>query len=346
MTSDIPDNDPKLEFATMPEEGQRIPEPPIRRIVTGHDADGKAVVTMDGPATNHKWSSRDDVVSTLIWSTHECPAEMWTDEDFGARIVGTQPPKNGSRFCVIEFGPHTPGRMHRTDTVDYLMVISGKIDMDMDDSTVTMEAGDMMVQQGTNHAWTNRYDEPCRIAFVLVDGKPPPGGSLAIAEPMPPTPQPARPVPPEYAIRRIVTSHDADGKAVVMWDGPQSQWSKRERGNVTSLLWGSDETPAEYMTREDFGARENEIEPPPRGTWFRAIDYPAGGPGRMHRTDTVDLIVCLRGKIDMELDDSTVTMNAGDVMVQQGTNHSWINRYDEDCRLVFILMDAKKKPGS
>jgi len=150
---------------------------------------------------------------------------------------------------------------------------------------------------------------------------------------------------PDPPIRRIVTGHDAGGKAVVMWDGSQSLWSRRERGNVSSLLWGSDETPAEFMTREDFGARDNEIAPPPRGTWFRAIDYPAGLPGRMHRTDTVDLVICLRGRIDMELDASTVTMNTGDLMVQQGTNHSWVNRYDEDCRLVFILMDARKNPA-
>ena len=157
-------------------DGKHYPDPPIRRIVTGHDAGGKAIVTQDAPATNHKWSSRDEVVSTLIWSTHECPAEMWTAEDFGARIVPTQPPANGSRCCVIEFGPHTPGRMHRTNTVDYLMVISGKIDMELDDSTVTMEAGDTMVQQGTNHSWINRYDQDCRLVFILMDAKRKPAG--------------------------------------------------------------------------------------------------------------------------------------------------------------------------
>lgn len=321
------------------------PDPPIRRIVTGHDAGGKAIVAMDGHATNHKWSGRG-TVSTLIWSTHEVPAEMWTGEDFGARILGTQPPPMGSRFCVIEFPPGSPGRMHRTDTVDYVFVLSGEIDMDMDESSVHLTAGDILVQQGTNHAWENRGAEPCRIAFALIDGKPPPGGALAVAGAMPPTPKPAE-APPEIArMRRIVTSHDADGRAVAMWDGMPTQWVKRARGNYTTLIWGSDQTPAEIWTREDFGARKNEIEPPPGGTWCRVIDYPPRVEGRMHRTDTLDYVICLAGRIDMDMDGSTVTMRAGDVMVQQGTNHSWENRYDENCRLAFVLLDAKKPQGA
>ena len=326
-------------------EEKRPPDPPIRRIVTGHDGRGAAIVAIEGPATNHKWSGRG-TVSTLIWSSDETPAEMWTGEDFGARILGTQPPPMGSRFCVIEFAPGAPGRMHRTDTVDYLFVLSGEIDMDMDESTVHLKAGDMMVQQGTNHSWENRGTAPCRIAFALIDGKSPPQGSLAIEDAMPPVPEPAEPPPAIARMRRIVTSHDAAGKAVVMWDGAPPQWAKRERGNVTTLVWGSDETPAEIWTREDFGERANEIEPPPGGSWCRVIDYPPGAPGRMHRTDTLDYVVCLSGKIDMDLDETTVTLRAGDVMVQQGANHSWENRYDAPCRLAFVLLDAKPPPGA
>jgi len=338
--------DPKtgMDFQHKPDAEHRPPDPPIRRIVTGHAPDGRAVAAIDGPATNHKWSGRG-TISTLIWSTDETPAEMWTGEDYGARVVGTQPPPMGSRFAVIEFAPGTPGRMHRTDTVDYVFVLSGEIDMDMDDSTVHMKAGDMLVQQGTNHSWENRSGKPCRVAFALIDGKPPPGGSLAIAEPMPPTPKPSE-TPPEIArMRRIVTSHDADGKAVVMWDGMPPRWAQRERGNYTTLIWGTDETPCETWDRKDWGNIPNEIEPPPGGTWCRVIDYPPGTQGRMHRTDTIDYVICLKGKIDMDMDDSTVTLHAGETMVQMGTNHSWENRYDEDCRIAFVLLDAKKPAG-
>ena len=92
--------------------------------------------------------------------------------------------------------------------------------------------------------------------------------------------------------------------------------------------------------------RDNEIEPPPTGSWFRIIDYPPGLPGRMHRTESVDYVVCMAGEIDMELDDGlTVHMNTGDVMVQAATNHSWINKGPEPCRIAFMLLGSKPKPG-
>jgi quercetin dioxygenase-like cupin family protein len=148
--------------------------PPIRRVVTGHDAQNVAKVLMDGAATNWK-SSSPGTVSTLIWSTDGTPADIRlgeTIEDCGARVLGTAPPANGTRFAVIDFPPGNPGRMHRTETIDYVIVISGEIDMDMDDSSVHLRAGDVMVQRGTNHAWVNRGTAPARLAFVLLDAKP------------------------------------------------------------------------------------------------------------------------------------------------------------------------------
>jgi quercetin dioxygenase-like cupin family protein len=148
--------------------------PPIRRVVTGHDAANVARVILDAPATNWK-SSSPGTVSTLIWSTDTTPADISAGEsveDLGARILGTAPPANGTRFAVIDFPPGNSGRMHRTETVDYVIVIAGEIDMDMDDSTVRLKAGDVMVQRGTNHAWVNRGSAPARLAFVLIDAKP------------------------------------------------------------------------------------------------------------------------------------------------------------------------------
>ncbi|HEV8014064.1 MAG TPA: cupin domain-containing protein, partial [Stellaceae bacterium] len=85
---------------------------------------------------------------------------------------GTAPPPNGNRFCVIDFPANSPGRMHRTETLDYVLVLAGEIDMDMDDSTVHLKAGDILIQRGTNHSWVNRGDKPARLAFVLIDGEP------------------------------------------------------------------------------------------------------------------------------------------------------------------------------
>ena len=148
--------------------------PPIRRVVTGHDARHVAQVLIDAPATNLK-NPNSGVRSTLMWITDTNPADIAvgeTIEDLGARIVGTAPPANGTRFCVIDFPPGNHPHMHRTETVDYVIVIEGEIEMDMDDSTVKLKAGDIMVQRGTNHAWANRSSARARVAFVLVDAKP------------------------------------------------------------------------------------------------------------------------------------------------------------------------------
>ena len=159
-----------------------ISDPPqIRRIVTGHGEDRVARVIEDNFASNAKQAG-NGAVSTLIWSTDRTPADIRIGADFedmGARIVGTQPPPSGSRFAVIEFPPGAPTAMHRTESIDYVICISGEIDMDMDDSTVTMRAGDVMVQRGTNHSWVNRSSEPARLAFVLIDAEP-----LGIGEPV------------------------------------------------------------------------------------------------------------------------------------------------------------------
>jgi quercetin dioxygenase-like cupin family protein len=148
--------------------------PPITRFVTGHDARNVAKVIIEGPATNAKYPSQG-LVSTLIWSTDQTPADIAvgeTIEDMGARILGTAPPVNGTRFAVIDFPPGNKPGMHRTETIDYVIVIEGEIEMDMDDSTVKLKAGDVMVQRGTNHAWANRSDKRARVAFVLIDAKP------------------------------------------------------------------------------------------------------------------------------------------------------------------------------
>ncbi len=148
--------------------------PPIRRFVTGHDGNNVAKVIMQGPATNAKYPSAG-TVSTMIWCTDETPADISTGEaveDLGARILGTAPPANGTRFAVIDFPPGNAPRMHRTETIDYVIVLEGEIEMDMDDSTVKLKAGDVMVQRGTNHAWANRSTARARVAFVLIDAKP------------------------------------------------------------------------------------------------------------------------------------------------------------------------------
>src|SRR5467141_67428 len=149
--------------------------PRNRRVVTGHDANGTAKVLIDGPATNRR-RSKSGGQSTLIWCTEATPADISIGEDvedMGARLLGTPPPPNGTRFTVNDIPPGRTGPMHRTETIDYVIVLSGEIEMEMDDSTIKLKAGDVLVQRGTNHAWINRGSEPARIAFILIDAKPP-----------------------------------------------------------------------------------------------------------------------------------------------------------------------------
>jgi mannose-6-phosphate isomerase-like protein (cupin superfamily) len=143
----------------------------IRRVVTTHDAQGKAVVMVDAPA-NNPTSRRAGHQSQLIWTTDATPSDLSHHEDMGARDAGRPPPPGGTIFRVLELQPGVAAEMHRTDTVDYVIMLEGEIDMEMDDGLeVHLDAGDVLVQQGTYHSWTNRGTVPCRLAAVLVDAK-------------------------------------------------------------------------------------------------------------------------------------------------------------------------------
>jgi quercetin dioxygenase-like cupin family protein len=147
------------------------PLPPIRRVVTGHDAQNIARVLIDGPATNKRAGS----ASTLIWCSDSMPVDISIGEeieDMGNRELGTPPPPNGTRFTINDIQPGNAPVMHRTETLDYAIVLSGDVDFEIDGSTTSLKAGDVVVQRGTNHAWANRGTEVARIAFILIDAVP------------------------------------------------------------------------------------------------------------------------------------------------------------------------------
>ena len=153
--------------------------PSFRRVVTGHNASGKTVIWLDGTATNRKFPS-DRISSTLMWSTDASPTCILSDDDEGTRILGSAPPANGSRFTMMEFQPGNAAHLHRTDTVDYVICLTGEIDMFLDDTQfITLRAGDVLIQRGTYHAWANRSDKPCRLAVVLLDALPKREGSIS-----------------------------------------------------------------------------------------------------------------------------------------------------------------------
>ena len=141
----------------------------VRRVITGHDANGKAVVKIDEVAKNVT-SGRSGATAVNIWTTEGFPANNDGDADEGQRKVATTL-KNGTIFRIIEFAPGLAARNHRTDSIDYIVIISGEIEMELDDTLVRLKAGDVMVQRGTIHNWINRGTAPCVLAVILVDAK-------------------------------------------------------------------------------------------------------------------------------------------------------------------------------
>jgi quercetin dioxygenase-like cupin family protein len=142
----------------------------FRRVVTGHDASGRAVVKIDEIAKNLA-SARPGATASVVWTSEGFPVDNDGEEDEGRRKTGTTL-ANGTVFRILELAPGVSPRNHRTDSIDYAVVMSGEVDMVLDDTTVHLKAGDVLVQRGTIHNWVNRSTEPCVIAFVLIAAKP------------------------------------------------------------------------------------------------------------------------------------------------------------------------------
>jgi hypothetical protein len=174
---------------------------PIRRVVTGHDAAGRSVFIID-EASPHVFSRRPgSAIVTELWETTTSPAGNRGNEDAIQRGFRLPPPKAGSVFRIIDYPPDkervaalaaeraagddgsghadafdrgNPRHLgfHKTSSIDYAIVLAGEIYALMDEGEVLLRTGDVLIQRGTNHAWSNRTDQPCTVAFVLIDAEP------------------------------------------------------------------------------------------------------------------------------------------------------------------------------
>jgi quercetin dioxygenase-like cupin family protein len=151
----------------------------LRRVVTGHDKTGRAVVLYDEIAKEIT-ASRPGANACVVWTSEGFPVNNDGSGDDAARKVGTTL-ENGAVFRVVQFNPGVSPRNHRTDSIDYAVVMSGEIDMDIDGAVVHLKAGDVLVQRGTIHNWINRGSEPCVIAFTLIAAKPVTAGGKTLA---------------------------------------------------------------------------------------------------------------------------------------------------------------------
>jgi mannose-6-phosphate isomerase-like protein (cupin superfamily) len=182
--------------------GQQKPapavQPEVRRVVTKLDESGKAVVMID--ERTRLATPRPPNGAANIWITDKSLPDFSSTDDRSKTKIGLMPPKSGTVFRVVDFAPESAGghptdmnymmkivgadapakgrppshpMMHRTRSLDYAVIMTGEIDMMLDDSVVHLKAGDVVVQQATNHAWVNRGKEPCRVAFILMDSREP-----------------------------------------------------------------------------------------------------------------------------------------------------------------------------
>jgi mannose-6-phosphate isomerase-like protein (cupin superfamily) len=176
----------------------------FRRIVTGHDANARAVIQSDAPPERVRTLANGGPTFYEVWNTRETPAKI--DKHSGEppeEGIVLAPPRSGTRIRVLDIPPETAEfaqldaaqsralfaeigaesastnstgaarhpHMHRTETIDYGIVLEGEITLLVDVGEVTVRAGDIVVQRGTNHGWANRSGRNCRIAFILIDGQ-------------------------------------------------------------------------------------------------------------------------------------------------------------------------------
>jgi mannose-6-phosphate isomerase-like protein (cupin superfamily) len=187
--------------------------PPIHRVVTGHDAHGKAIIASNGPLpTVVELAAIPGTVFHEVWETRVTPAPIDNAADPSTGALKLPPPKSGTRMRFVDIPPdtqefldhgaakmkeafsqvgdvsastvkaHSPHPlMHRTESIDYGIVIEGEMTLVLDDSDVLLKPGSVVVQRGTNHAWANRSGKPCRMLFILIDGAYAPDLAAAIA---------------------------------------------------------------------------------------------------------------------------------------------------------------------
>jgi quercetin dioxygenase-like cupin family protein len=151
----------------------------VRRVVTGHDSNGRAIATIDEVSQNLR-SARPGTQACVVWTSQGFPVDNTGAADEGLRETGTTL-DNGTVFRILELQPGNTPRIHRTDSLDYAVIMSGEIDMELESGDIThLKAGDVIVQRGTVHNWINRGPDPCVIAFVLIAARPVEAGSKVL----------------------------------------------------------------------------------------------------------------------------------------------------------------------
>lgn len=376
---------------------------PIRRVVTGTDVKGRSRVLYDGPAPNvNPGPIRPGTCMTDAWVYESIPAEIEGERDGGRLPFSFEPPETGGHLRIVQspgrpdgYDPandetavplHEPRQrkggtwdrgganaysspVHKSETVDYGIMLRGERVLVLDDGQYTMNPGDVVVQLGNWHGWQNPRIGSL-MAFVMMGAK--------FDQPVrKPVPLKLRELPPgARPVRRIVTIDDEEGKSIALCDGPAPDviTDPMRPGFSSTRIWVTDSTPAAMRNGIETATGPQSLEPPRGGSVCRVVTFPpddgyrrsigekevrayfeaAGSPRTstystrsphpyMQRMATLDLCMVIEGEITLVLDTQEVPLKAGDVVVQRGTNHAFSNRANADCIMAISSHDARRR---
>jgi uncharacterized cupin superfamily protein len=380
---------------------------PIRRVVTGNDERGKSKVVWDGPAPNaHETSMGSARGHTDLWVWQDAPSSLSSTRDEGDTPYDFPGPVNGGHLRVVQgrgqpadydaakdpdiVPVHEPkeralprtwdrggnnaysSAMHKTETIDYAVLLEGERVLVLDDAEVVLRPGDVVVQVGAWHQWTSPR-EGGLMAFDMfaarfVDG--PAGvaqGHDRVMRSDAPQQLPAGVKP----ARRVVTIDREAGKGSLVSDGasPDVRIDPARPGFASARMWVTDSAPAKivYETLH----LNYVMQPPKRGSVFNVVTFPPdeswkgkvgaaeveafframGAPGAssydksaphpyMQKMRTLDFCVVTQGEIVLVLDTQEVQLKAGDIVIQRGTRHAWSNRSSRPAVVAIASHDA------
>ena len=381
---------------------------PIRRVVTGNDERGRSKVVWDGPAPNEHEASMGSPSGrghTDLWVWNDNPAPLSGKTDDGDLTYDFPGPDDGGHFRVVHaparapnydpakdkdiVAPHPPklrkglkrvwdrggnsafsSAMHKTETIDYGIMLHGEREVVLDDVTLLMKPGDIVIQVGAWHRWN--FPKGAVMAFDMfaakfVDG--PAGTAQGNDKPMTAKPKLPAGVKPQ---RRIVTIDREPGLGVLVSDGPAPdvRTDPARPGFAIQRLWVTDGHPAKIVFESL--QHPHVIEPPRGGSLCKTVTIPPddgwkgkvgaaevkaffeamGAPGAstwsanaphpyMQKTRTLEFAVVLEGEIVLVLDTQEVNMKAGEIAVLRGVNHAWSNRSKRPASLAITTHDGK-----
>lgn len=339
----------------------------VRTTITTHDLTGRPRILAAEDVAIKPWRGADAGDAT-VWSTRAVPANNsdadLTDEkhDVGNTL------HSGSVFRVTELGPGFTTPMHRTLSTDYIMALSGQLEMILDGGeTIRLLPGDTVVQRGTRHAWRNpNPDTRCRFVVSMIEAQPividgrrlgatptwrmvasvlrarlMPAKAQAPQNPSAPTTQ-----PDPRAIRRVVTGHDQTGRAIVLYDDtiPLARGPGAETAQAT--LWQTPHVPADNTANPaESGADTGGI---CQGSAFQVVELQPRVATPPRRSSSIDYIMVLEGELGLALgQEETITLHPGETAVQRGTRHTWRNpSQNVPCRFLVSVIEARPLPNA